>query len=180
MPVSVFSVTLIRAATHSCDMNIALSVQIVEAIPAPSRRSFINWFLGSSFGALIASVIYPIVRYISPPRIAEASTAQIEAGDTNDPELMQKGFKIVRFGSDAVIVIRLSDTDIKALSATCTHLDCIVGYKKDITQVYCNCHGGAYDVNGRNISGPPPRPLTPYKVNLVAKGSTSTIVVSKA
>jgi cytochrome b6-f complex iron-sulfur subunit len=161
-------------------MNIALSVQIVEAIPAPSRRSFINWFLGSSFGALIASVIYPIVRYISPPRIAEASTAQIEAGDTNDPELMQKGFKIVRFGSDAVIVIRLSDTDIKALSATCTHLDCIVGYQKDRTRIYCNCHGGVYDVNGRNVSGPPPRPLTPYKVNLVAKGSTSTIVVSKA
>ena len=62
-----------------------------------------------------------------------------------------------------MIVIRVSDTDIKALSATCTHLDCIVGYKKDLSQVYCNCHGGAYDVNGRNISGPPPRPLTPLQ-----------------
>lgn len=152
----------------------------MEAIPVPSRRKFINWFLGSSFGALIASVVYPIARYISPPRIAEAGTAQIEAGDTNDPELTQKGFKIVRFGSDAVIVIRVSDTDIKALSATCTHLDCIVGYQKDRTRIYCNCHGGVYDLNGRNVSGPPPRPLTAYKVNLVPKRGTSTIVVSKA
>jgi cytochrome b6-f complex iron-sulfur subunit len=152
----------------------------VEAIPVPSRRRFINWFLGSSFGALIASVVYPVIRYISPPKIAEPSTAQVEAGDTNDPELLKKGFKIIRFGSDAVIVIRVAENDIKALSATCTHLDCIVGYKKELTQVYCNCHGGAYDVNGRNISGPPPRPLMAYKVNLVPKGATSTIVVSKA
>jgi len=153
----------------------------VEATPVPSRRRFINAFLGTSFGALVASVLYPILRYISPPKIAEATTAQVEAGDTNDPELLQKGFKIVRFGSDAVIVIRVAETDIKALSATCTHLDCIVGYKKDRNEVYCNCHGGAYDLTGRNIGGPPPRPLTPYKVNLVAKsGGASTIVVSKA
>jgi Rieske Fe-S protein len=152
----------------------------VEAIPVPSRRRFINWFLGTSFGALIASVLYPIARYISPPKIAEPSTAQIEAGDTNDPDLLQKGFKIVRFGSDPVIVIRVSETDFKALSATCTHLDCIVGYKKDLNLIWCNCHGGSYDVNGRNVGGPPPRPLTAFKVNLVPKAGGSTIVVSKA
>lgn len=152
----------------------------MEAIPRPDRRRFLNWFLGTSFGALLASVVYPVIRFISPPRIAEPSTAQVEAGDLNDPDLIQKGFKIVRFGSDAVIVIRVSDTEVKALSATCTHLDCIVGYQKDKTRVWCNCHGGSYDVNGRNLGGPPPRPLTPYKVNLVAKNNSSTIVVSKA
>ena len=152
----------------------------MEAIPVPERRRFINWFLGTSLGALTAAVVYPIIRYVSPPRIAEPSTAQIEAGDVNDAELLQKGFKIVRFGSEAVIVIRAGPTDIRALSATCTHLDCIVGYKKEKTQVYCNCHGGAYDLNGRNISGPPPRPLTAFKVNLVPKGGSSTIVVSRA
>ena len=65
--------------------------------------------------------------------------------------------------------------------ATCTHLDCVVGYQKDRSRIWCNCHGGSYDLTGRNIGGPPPRPLTPYKVNLVAKaGGASTIVVSKA
>jgi cytochrome b6-f complex iron-sulfur subunit len=152
----------------------------MEAIPTPERRRFINWLLGTSFGALIASVVYPVIRFISPPRIPEPSTAQIEAGDTNDPVLLQKGFKIVRFGADAVIVIRVADNDFRALSATCTHLDCIVGYQKDRNLIWCNCHGGSYDLNGRNVGGPPPRPLTPYKVNLVAKGGgASTIVVSK-
>lgn len=153
----------------------------MEAAPAPDRRRFINWFLGTSFGALIAAVVYPVIRYMSPPRIPEPSTAQIEAGDTNDPAFAQKAFKIVRFGSDPVIVIRAGDNDFRALTATCTHLDCIVGYQKDQNRIWCNCHGGSYDLNGRNLGGPPPRPLTALKVNLVPKGAgASTIVVSKA
>jgi len=151
----------------------------MDAFPAQDRRHFINWFLGTSLGALIVSVIYPVLRFISPPRIAEATTQQVEAGDVGDPAFQQKGFKIGRFGADPVIVVKASDTDFRAFSATCTHLDCIVGFQKDRSNIFCNCHGGTYDLTGRNISGPPPRPLTPYKVNLVAKGSSSSVVVSK-
>jgi len=148
------------------------------AIP---RRRFVNWFLGTSFGALIAAIVYPLSRYVSPPRIAEAGTAQVEAGDTSDPAFAEKAFKIVRFGSDPVIVVRAGEADYRALSATCTHLDCIVGYQKDRGRLLCNCHGGEYDLAGRNVGGPPPRPLSVYKVNLVPKsGGASTIVVSKA
>jgi Rieske Fe-S protein len=152
----------------------------VEALPVPERRRFVSWFLGTSLGALVVSVVYPVLRYLSPPHIAEASTAQVEAGLTTDPELLEKGFKIVRFGADPVIVVRVSEGDFRAFSATCTHLDCIVGYQKPENRIWCNCHGGAYDLTGRNVAGPPPRPLTPFKVNLAAKGDTSVIVVSKA
>ena len=152
----------------------------MDALPAPDRRRFINWFLGTSFGALIASVVYPIARFVSPPRIAEAGTAQVEAGLSDDLEFREAGFKIVRFGSDPVIVVRAAENDFRAFSATCTHLDCIVGYQRDRNRIWCNCHGGAYDLTGRNVAGPPPRPLIAFKVNLVAKsGGTSTIVVSK-
>ena len=148
--------------------------------PVPRRR-FLNWFLGTTAGALVASVLYPIIRFASPPRIPEATTNQVEAGDVSDPALMQKGFKIVRFGAEPVILLKAAEGEYRAFSATCTHLDCIVGYQKDRSRIFCNCHGGAYDLNGRNVSGPPPRPLTAYKVNLVAKGSEpAKIVVSKA
>jgi Rieske Fe-S protein len=153
----------------------------MEAIPI-ERRKFINWFLGTSFGALVVSVLYPVLRYVSPPRIPEASTNQVEAGPANDPALLDKGFKIVRFGAEPVILVKVTDTDFRAFSATCTHLDCIVGYQKDKSRLFCNCHGGQYDMTGRNVGGPPPRPLTPFKVNLVARGSGQppTIVISKA
>lgn len=144
------------------------------------RRRLINWFLGTSFGALLVSVFYPVVRYVTPPRVAEATANEVEAGEANDPELREKGFKIVRFGADPVIVVRTADEKFYAFSATCTHLDCIVGFQKEQNRIWCNCHGGAYDLTGRNVAGPPPRPLTPFKVNLVARGSgPATIIVSK-
>ncbi len=145
------------------------------------RRSIVNWFLGTSFGALIASVLYPAARYITPPRVAEATASEVEAGEVNDPELREKGFKIIRFGADPVILVKANDEKLYAFSATCTHLDCIVGFQKEQNRMWCNCHGGAYDLTGRNVAGPPPRPLTPFKVNLVAKGSgPDTIIVTKA
>jgi Rieske Fe-S protein len=149
--------------------------------PQVDRRSLLNWFLGTSFGALIASILYPVARYVTPPRVPEATANEVEAGEVNDPDLREKGFKIVRFGADPVILVRAADERFYAFSATCTHLDCIVGFQKEQNRLWCNCHGGAYDLTGRNVAGPPPRPLAPYKVNLVAKGSgPATIVVSKA
>jgi cytochrome b6-f complex iron-sulfur subunit len=152
------------------------------AAPPANRRTFLNWFLGTTVGALAVTVLYPILRFVSPPRIPEAATNQVEAGQTNDPELLDKGFKIVRFGADPVILVRVSDTDFRAFSATCTHLDCVVGFRKDKSDIFCNCHGGQYDLTGRNVGGPPPKPLAPFKVQVATKaaGQPGTIVISKA
>jgi cytochrome b6-f complex iron-sulfur subunit len=147
----------------------------------PRRRSFLNWLLGGSAAGLFASVVYPVARFVSPPDVPEAATNQIEAGSTSDPELVENGFKIVRFGSDPVIVVRVSDTEYRAFAATCTHLDCIVEYRQDKRLLWCWCHNGAYDLQGRNVAGPPPRPLEAYQVNLVEKtGQPATIVVTRA
>ncbi len=146
----------------------------------PLRRRLLDWFLGSSVLALLASIVYPIVRFVSPPRVPEATTDQVEAGPLDEPALAANGYKIIRFGSEPVILIKLSDSDVRAFAATCTHLACIVEFRKQKRDIYCNCHGGEYNLQGRNIAGPPPRPLTPFKVDLVAKGGGArTIVVSR-
>ena len=147
-----------------------------------SRRGFLNWFLGTAAGALTVAVLYPVFRFVSPPEVPEASTNQVEAGPTNDPELLEKGFKIVRFGADPVILVRVSETEYRAFAGTCTHLDCIVEFQKDKQRIWCNCHNGDYNLQGQVVAGPPPKPLEPFKVDLVAKGSgqPKTIVVSRA
>ena len=146
------------------------------------RRRFVNWFLGTSAGALAAAIVFPILRYLSPPRVAEAATAEVEAGAVNDPAFLDRGFKIVPFGAEPVIVVRVSETDFRATGATCTHLDCIVEYRPDQRILWCNCHNGRFDLTGRNIGGPPPKPLTPYVVHVVKRrpGEPGTVVVSKA
>lgn len=150
--------------------------------PEPIRRRFLDWFLRSSAGAVFLSVFYPIARFVTPPSVPEATTTEIDAGPANDPDLMEKGFKIVRFGAEPVIVIRLANGEFHALSATCTHLQCIVEYRKPLGVVWCNCHNGQFDPNGRNIAGPPPRPLTPFTVHVVTRSPSDpgTLVLSSA
>lgn len=41
--------------------------------------------------------------------------------------------------------------------------DRVRNWRQDI---WCACHNGVYDLNGKNISCPPPRPLEPFKVNV--------------
>ncbi len=145
------------------------------------RRNFLTWFLGASVTALFASIAYPVTRFLGTPKQPEAATSQVQAGPTNDPDFVEKGFKIVRFGSEPVVVVKLSDADFRAFTAVCTHLACIVEYRKAKHDIFCNCHNGEYDLQGRNIAGPPPRPLAPYQVHIVAKGpgEPGTVFVSK-
>jgi Rieske Fe-S protein len=52
------------------------------------------------------------------------------------------------------------------LSATCSHLGCLVNYQKEKQEFVCPCHGGRYDLTGRNIAGPPPTPLTQFPIKI--------------
>jgi Rieske Fe-S protein len=51
-----------------------------------------------------------------------------------------------------------------------------VQYRKDRSDIWCACHNGVYNLDGGNVSGPPPRPLMPLEVNV--RGDK--IVVRKA
>ncbi|HVS01870.1 MAG TPA: ubiquinol-cytochrome c reductase iron-sulfur subunit [Thermoanaerobaculia bacterium] len=146
-----------------------------------TRRRFVNWFLGTTVGGLTAAVVYPVFRFVSPPDVPEATTHQVEVGSINDPELLEKGYKIVRFGNEPVIVLKAAENDYRAFAATCTHLDCIVEYRQNDRVIWCNCHDGQYDLTGRNVAGPPPRPLESFKVHLVQKsGEAPALVVERA
>lgn len=59
----------------------------------------------------------------------------------------------------ARVFIISSREELTVLSATCSHLGCLVNYSKEKGEFICPCHGGRYDLSGRNIAGPPPAPL---------------------
>ena len=118
-------------------------------------------------------MIYPLVVYLRPPKQADVEVSNVKAGKLSD---IEKGSgRIVRFGSYPVILIRTEAGDFRAFSATCTHLDCTVQFRKDLGIIWCACHNGQYDLNGRNIGGPPPRPLDEFRV--VVQGDE--VVISK-
>ena len=130
-----------------------------------SRRSALNWLLGTTLGATIVAALYPVFRFVIPPRVAEAPVNRVLAGKLS--ELADNSGKIFRFGARPGILIRTPAGHVRAFSAVCTHLGCTVQYRPDLQHIWCACHNGQYDLHGKNISGPPPKPLEEYKVAIV-------------
>ena len=146
------------------------------------RRDVLSWLLGTSFGTLVLWVLYPVLRFVNTPPVPESTAAAVDVGASNDPAFQERGYKIIRFGDDPVIVLRVAEDDYRAFSATCTHLDCIVEYRREDRRIWCNCHNGVYDLAGQVVAGPPPRPLQAFRVDLVARepGQAPTVVVTRA
>jgi cytochrome b6-f complex iron-sulfur subunit len=144
-------------------------------MPEAGRRRFVNWLLGTSAGAFVLSVLYPISRYLVPPQVAESTAASVTLPLKPDEVKANTG-QIFKFGNRPGILIRTPSGELRAFSAVCTHLNCTVQFRPDLGQIWCACHNGHFDLNGQNVSGPPPRPLDPYIVNV--RGNQ--IVVSKS
>jgi Rieske Fe-S protein len=119
-----------------------------------NRRVILNWFLGGSTFAWLGSVVYPALRFLSPPPEQEAAVSSVKSG------------KIFKFGRKPALIVRGPDGTFRAFLAKCTHLDCVVQYRSDKERIWCACHDGFYDLNGTNVSGPPPRPLDALEVHM--------------
>ena len=130
--------------------------------PESDRRDFLKYVLGGGLLAWLAAVLYPVMAYLKPPKQGEVEVTSVKAGKVSAIE--KDSGVIVRFGNKPVILVRNAAGEFRAFSATCTHLDCTVQYRKDMGLIWCACHNGRYDLNGRNVAGPPPRPLDEYRV----------------
>jgi Rieske Fe-S protein len=156
----------------------------VDPIPAgPSaaafdRRRFLDALLAVGFVSTAVAIAYPVVRFLVPPPGGEPATASASAGKA--AALRPNSARIFKFGSRPGIVVRTAEGDVRAFSAVCTHLDCTVQFKTDTAQLWCACHNGTYDLGGTVVSGPPPRPLEKFVVNLRGEAGDEEIVVSRA
>lgn len=130
-----------------------------ETSPAPplTRRRLLTWLLSGTTGTLLGVLLYPVLRFIVPSEQSEAADETAVAGRLKD--FPPNSGKVVRFGTRPAIVVRLPSGDLRAFSAVCTHLQCTVQYRPDLELIWCACHNGRFDLSGRNVGGPPPRPL---------------------
>lgn len=139
-----------------------------------TRKGFLDWIMGSSLAGLFVAVLYPVTRYLIPPESRESATNSVTLPFALSDVPSNSG-RIFKFGNKPGILIRTASGDLRAFSARCTHLDCTVQYRDDLSHIWCACHNGHFDLQGRNISGPPPTPLEPFDVNVRA----DQIVVSR-
>lgn len=130
-----------------------------------SRKRFVDLLLGTSMGGVALAVAYPVSRYLVPPENVEATANSVTLALAPTDIPANTGL-IFKFGNRPGIIVRTPSGELRAFNARCTHLDCTVQYRDDIGHIWCACHNGHFDLNGRNISGPPPEPLEVYDVNV--------------
>ena len=143
------------------------------------RRDFIKATvatIGSFIGALIG--IPSIVYLLSPSLSVEEDTDSIDLGPLTDyPVGVPTRFDFTRTKVNGwertsvnygLFVVRKSDSEVRVFSDICTHLGCRVSWHPDVQHYISPCHDGHFDIMGKNISGPPPRPLDEFVTKIEA------------
>jgi cytochrome b6-f complex iron-sulfur subunit len=131
-----------------------------------SRRGFIKYALVSFTGmATVAGTLTPIVAYLWPPRQGGgASGGRVAVASTPDLPPGQGG--VFSVSNQPVLVIHTAGGEYVALSATCTHLGCVLFWDEERQVIACPCHEAYFNTTGAVISGPPPEPLAQYRVQV--------------
>ena len=127
--------------------------------PVADRRRALQLLLSGSAVGVAALVGWPVARYVQPAPEDEAASAV----ELSDDEIGLWDAKLIALRGRPVLVVNTGE-GYQALSAVCTHLGCIVKWKKGRRQFFCPCHGGRFDVEGRVLGGPAPRPLVRLEV----------------
>lgn len=149
--------------------------EAITAARPKTRRHFLDLLLGASALAWLASVAYPIIRYLKPlPQSGATGPTRLTHEET--AKLEQNKFVIVPVSGQRVIILQAPDQQLFAFSAKCTHEGCTVTYQPGQSLIWCPCHDGKFDLTGRVISGPPPQPLAKFAAQRQPDG---VIVISE-
>ncbi|MDO8580712.1 MAG: Rieske 2Fe-2S domain-containing protein [Candidatus Omnitrophota bacterium] len=129
-----------------------------------SRRDFLDYIIQGGLLATFMAMLLPALSYLWPV------TRRGPAGGMMDVGLLDEipigGSKKVVVEGSVFLLVR-TDDGVKAFSAICTHLGCVVAWDAAKKQIECPCHAGVFDLDGRVVSGPPPRPLPIHLANIV-------------
>jgi cytochrome b6-f complex iron-sulfur subunit len=110
-------------------------------------------------GGLAARFLQYLYPVVPPEQIVEVAAGPRDAVPANSG--------IVVSLPEGHVVLLDAGGELRAFSAVCTHLGCIVKWQPtDHHAIYCECHGGMFTREGDVVGGPPPRPLPRYPVEV--------------
>lgn len=153
-----------------------------ETSPSQPRRNWLLHALQVSIVATLGALGYPVARFLRPRLATKSGTLEVKAPyKVNElrPDAEGRWPAPFEFAGKPCLLVRTPDGEVKAFNAVCTHLECTVEFRAATGDIFCNCHNGVFDLNGHNVSGPPPRPLEVYKVSLRGTAGQEDIIVSR-
>ncbi|HSB00081.1 MAG TPA: ubiquinol-cytochrome c reductase iron-sulfur subunit, partial [Anaerolineales bacterium] len=142
-----------------------------------SRRGFIKGTAAAIGGLIGALVGIPSLAYLlSPATQAKVDSDTIGLGPLeNYPVGIPTRVDFTRTKVNGwertalnygLFVVRKSESEVRVFSDVCTHLGCRVNWHSDVQHYISPCHDGHFDILGKNVSGPPPRPLDEFNTKI--------------
>ncbi len=138
-----------------------------EPVLRTTRRRFVQGLVGFSVITTVGGVLVPIIGFLYPPARRQVNdVGRVLVGTVKDFPLNTG--KVLSVANKPVIVVNTPAGGLRAFSAICTHLGCIVFWNQQKQMIQSPCHDGRFNpVTGAVISGPPPRPLPAYEFEIV-------------
>jgi cytochrome b6-f complex iron-sulfur subunit len=132
--------------------------------PKSGRRNFLLKLSWTGFGLFLTTFAAAAARFFWP-QVSSRPDSSVQVGFPDD----YRPGQVVYLPGRKLFIAR-DEKGFLALSARCTHLGCMVVWNRDHHMFLCPCHGGKYDAEGRNVEGPPPRPLDLFALRLDDNG----------
>jgi cytochrome b6-f complex iron-sulfur subunit len=147
------------------------SINKISSPDTISRRGFITSALGLWGTVLSLPFLYAFIKYLSPQKtrfrsLTEKLSHESEFQKIPLEKLPENSSIYTKIEDEPVIIVRGESDKIIALSAICTHLDCLVGYRKSENDIFCNCHSSSFNIEGMPKEGPAKLPLQKYKTEV--------------
>jgi menaquinol-cytochrome c reductase iron-sulfur subunit len=134
-----------------------------------SRRNFMTRAVIGITAFISAAVAVPLAGFGVLPVLKKGEEAWSDAGSLQDLAVdapqERRFLQTVKHGwqeekvERAVWLVRRPDGSVTAYSPSCPHLGCGYRWFAQDQRFKCPCHGSVFDINGKVLGGPAPRPL---------------------
>ena len=122
-----------------------------------TRRTFLNTLFGGWLLAFFSGSFYALWKFAFPTLGKEPDFVVLKTADFLS--IPPNSVKPFAWGGKVGLILKKPGGAVSALKGVCTHMECNITYRPEETKFYCACHKGWFDENGKNIEGPPPKPL---------------------
>jgi Rieske Fe-S protein len=133
------------------------------------RREFLRRVAEIVFAALAVVCAVPLVGSAVAPAFKKRKGRWVDVGPVaqvkpNEPFAVSATYQaadgwLLKTVRDEAYIVTHDQKSYFVLSNVCTHLKCRVRWEDARQAFFCPCHDGMFDIDGKVISGPPPRPL---------------------
>lgn len=144
--------------------------------PVGSRRAFFRWMIAVAASLIGGMLAVPLLGYLISPALKRREQAWVEVGSvselTSEEPRQLEYVATLRDGwletttHKAVWAIKHQDGAITVFSPMCTHLGCGYHWDGEDRRFKCPCHGSVFDITGKVLAGPAPRPLDALPVKV--------------